>query len=88
MAHDQCGVGAGEVILHGRPMLSDDNEIGLGFLGNCQNLGIDAPTMGHENVGLKVGRIGAPDLGVLRWSPCPLVVSLSAQPSRLRGPTV
>jgi hypothetical protein len=63
VAHDPRSVGAEEVILHGRPMRSDDNEIGLGFLGNGQNLGIDARTMGHENIGLKVGSIGAPDQG-------------------------
>ena len=51
MAHDACGIGAEQVILHGRPMQSDDNKIGLGFLGDPQNLGIDAGTMRDENVG-------------------------------------
>src|SRR5215467_422083 len=61
VAHDAGCIGADQVILHGRPMRSDDDEIGLGCLGDPQNLGIDAGTMRHENVGLKVGSIGAPD---------------------------
>ena len=61
MAHDPCCVGAEQVILHGRPVRSDDDEIGLGFLGDPQNLRIDAGAMRDENVGLKVGSIDALD---------------------------
>jgi hypothetical protein len=42
---------------------SDDNEVGLGFLGDSQNLGIDAGTIRHENVGFKVGCIDTADQG-------------------------
>ena len=63
MAHDPCGVGAEQVILHGRPVRSDDDEIGLGFLGDPQNLRIDAGAMRDENVGFQVGSIGTPDQG-------------------------
>ena len=44
-------------------MRSDDNEIGLGFLGGSQNFAIDTGTMRDENAGLKVGGIGTPDQG-------------------------
>jgi len=63
VAHHPCRIGAEQVILHGRAMRSDDNEIGLGFLRDPQNLGIDAHAMRDENVGLKVGSIDAPDQG-------------------------
>jgi hypothetical protein len=61
--HDARCIGAEEVILHGRAMRSDDNEIGLGFLGGSQNLGVDTGAMRDENVGLKVGRIDPADQG-------------------------
>ena len=67
MAHDPCCIGAEQIILHGRAMRSDDNEIGPGFLGDSQNLGVDTGTMRDENVGLKVGRIGTPDQGGIRF---------------------
>ena len=63
MAHDPCRIGAEQVILHGRPVRSDDNEVSLGFLGGSQNLGIDAGAMRDENVGLEVGRIDPTDQG-------------------------
>jgi hypothetical protein len=63
VAHDPCCIGAKRVILRGRPMRSDDNEIGLGSLGDPQNLGIDAGAMCDRDIGFKVGRIDAPDQG-------------------------
>ena len=63
VAHDPCCIGAEQVILHGRPMRSDDDEIGPGFLGDPQNLRIDAGAVRDENVGLKVGSIDTPDQG-------------------------
>ena len=44
-------------------MRSDDDKIGLGFLGGSQNLGIDAGAMRDENIGFKVGGIGTSDQG-------------------------
>jgi hypothetical protein len=63
VAHDPCCIGAEQIILRGRAMRSDDNEIGAGFLGDSQNFGIDTGTMRDDNVRLKVGRIGTPDQG-------------------------
>ena len=53
MAHDTCCIGAEQVILHGRAMRSDDNEIGLGFLGDSQNLCIDAGTIVTRMLGFR-----------------------------------
>src|SRR6516162_7540731 len=61
VAHDPCRIGAEQVILHGRPVRSDDHEIGLGFLSDSQNLGIDTGAVRDENVGLKVGSIRTAD---------------------------
>ena len=63
MAHDPCCIGAEQVILHGRPMRSDDDEIGRGFPGDPQNFGIDADAVRDENVGIEVGGIDTPDQG-------------------------
>ena len=52
VAHDSCCIGAEQVILHGRSMRSEDYEISLGFLGDPQNLGIDAGAVGDKNVGI------------------------------------
>jgi hypothetical protein len=63
MSHDPCCIGAEQVILHGWPVRSDDNEVGLGFLRDSQNLGIDAGAMRDQNVGFKVGSIDTTDQG-------------------------
>ena len=63
VAHDSCRIGAEQIILHGRPVRSDDNEIGLRFLGDRQNLRIDTGAVRDVNIGLKVGRIGPADQG-------------------------
>ena len=63
MPHDPSRIGAEQVILHGRPVRSDDDEIGPSFLGNPQNLGIDARTMSDEDAGIEVGSIEPADQG-------------------------
>ena len=42
-------------------MRADDDEIGPGFLGNPQNLGIDARAVSDENVGIEVGGVDVTD---------------------------
>ena len=42
-------------------MRSDDDKIGLGFLGGSQNLGIDAGAMRDKYVGFQLGGVGTPD---------------------------
>ena len=42
-------------------MRSHDNEIGLGFLGDSQNLGIDAGAERDENVRTKVESVDPAD---------------------------
>jgi hypothetical protein len=44
-------------------MRSDDSEIGFGFLGDSQNLRIDAGAVRYQNIGIKVGSIDTPDQG-------------------------
>jgi len=63
MARDPCCIGAKQVILHSRPVRSDNNEIGLCFLGYSQNLSIDTRSMRDENVGFEVGSIDMADQG-------------------------
>ena len=63
MAHDPSRIGSEQIILHGRSVRSDDDEIGPSFLGNPQNLGIDARTMSDEDAGIEVGGIDPADQG-------------------------
>ena len=41
-------IGAEQVILHGGPMRSDDDEISPGFLCDAQNFGVDALALGRR----------------------------------------
>ncbi len=63
MPHDPGRIGAEQVILHRRPMRSDNDKFGAGLFGQGQNFRINAVAVPDENVGIEVGSIDLADQG-------------------------
>ena len=63
VAHDPRRIRAEQVILHCRPMRSDDDQINPSFFGDSQNLTIDARPMDHEDFRIEVRGVDAADQG-------------------------